>query len=67
MKIVDNRPGYRFRLFEKCGMAMTVDGSGNDRIMLEGLGKPYTFMGAEDSSDNEGASETANDGGGGGL
>ena len=26
MEIVDNRPGYRFRLFEKCDMAMTVDG-----------------------------------------
>ena len=43
---------------------MTVDGSGDDdRITLEGLDKPYTFfMDAEDSSDNEGASETANDG-----
>ena len=41
MNIVDNRPDYRFRLFEKCGMAMTVDGSGDERITLEGLNKPY--------------------------
>lgn len=31
MEIVDTRPSYRFRLFEKCGMAMTVDGSGDDK------------------------------------
>ena len=41
MDIVDNRPDYRFRLFEKCGMAMTVGGSGDERITLEGLNKPY--------------------------
>ena len=65
MEIVDSRPGYRFRLFEKCGTAMIVDGSGDDRITLEGLGKPSAFMDAEDSSDNERASKTANDGCGG--
>ena len=59
--IVDNRPDYRFRLFEKCGMAMTVDGSGDERITLEGLYKPYSFMDAEDSSDDEEASETGSD------
>lgn len=32
-----NRPEYRFRLFEKCGMAMTVDGSGDEYINLEGV------------------------------
>ena len=61
MDIVDNRPDYRFRLFEKCGMAMTVDGSGDERITLEGLNKPYSFMDAEDSSDDEEASETGSD------
>ena len=30
MEIVDNRPGCRFRLFDSCGMAMTVDSSGDD-------------------------------------
>ena len=61
MDIVDNRPDYRFRLFEKCGMAMTVDGSGDERITLEGLNKPYSFMDAEDSSDDEEAFETSSD------
>ena len=61
MDIVDNRPDNRFRLFENCGMAMTVDGSGDKRITLEGLNKPYSFMDAEDSSDDEEASETSSD------
>ena len=61
MDIVDNRPDYRFRLFGKCGMAMTVDGSGDERITLEGLNKPYSFMDAEDSSDDEEASKTGSD------
>ena len=52
--------------FRKVGMAMTVDGSGDDRITLEGLDKPYTFAGDGNSSDDEGSSETGNDGGGGG-
>ena len=43
MEIVDN---YRFRLFEKCGMAMTVNGSGDDRITLDDLDNSYTFMDA---------------------
>ena len=30
MEIADNRPGCRFRLFKTCGMAMAVDGSGDD-------------------------------------
>ncbi|CAB1105141.1 unnamed protein product [Ectocarpus sp. CCAP 1310/34] len=46
--------------------AMTVDGSGDGRITLEGLDKPYTFAGDGDSSDDEGSSETSNDGCGGG-
>ncbi|CAM9312583.1 unnamed protein product [Pylaiella littoralis] len=66
MEGLDSREKYRFRLFEKCGMAMTVDGSGDDRITLEGLDKPYTFAGDGDSSDDEGSSETGNDGCGGG-
>lgn len=66
MEELDSREEYRFRLFEKCGMAMTVDGSGDDRITLEGLDKPYTFAGDGDSSDDEGSSETGNDGCGGG-
>eukprot|EP00903_Cladosiphon_okamuranus_P011389 g10732.t1 len=70
MQKLDDREEYRFRLFEKCGMAMTVDGSGDDRINLEGLDKPYSFMSEEDSndeddSDDEEASETHNAGSGG--
>ena len=61
MDIVDSRPDYRFRLFENCGMAMTVDGSGDERITLEGLNKPYSFMDAEDSSEDEKVSETGSD------
>lgn len=63
MQKLDEREEYRFRLFEKCGMAMTVDGSGDDRINLEGLDKPYSFMSEEDSDDEE-ASETRNAGSG---
>eukprot|EP00752_Nemacystus_decipiens_P002871 g2672.t1 len=67
MQKLDDREEYRFRLFEKCGMAMTVDGSGDDRINLEGLDKPYSFMSEEDSNDedDEEASETHNAGSGG--
>ncbi|CAB1105649.1 unnamed protein product [Ectocarpus sp. CCAP 1310/34] len=36
------RRAFRFRLFEKCGMAMTVDGSGDDRITLEGPSQTQT-------------------------
>ncbi|CAB1106322.1 unnamed protein product [Ectocarpus sp. CCAP 1310/34] len=56
-----DRRAYRYRLFEKCGMAMTVDGSGDDRITLEGLDKLYTFANDEDSSDDEQGSENGND------
>ncbi|CAB1119997.1 unnamed protein product [Ectocarpus sp. CCAP 1310/34] len=33
---LNSQQAFRFRVFEKCGMAMTVDGSGDDRITLEG-------------------------------
>ena len=60
MARLNNQQAYRYRLFEKCGMAMTVDGSGDDRITLEGLDKPYTFASDEDSSDDEHSSEHDN-------
>ncbi|CAB1121435.1 unnamed protein product [Ectocarpus sp. CCAP 1310/34] len=59
---LNSNQGYRHRLFEKCGMAMTVDGSGDDRITLEGLDQPYTFPNDDDSSENEGGSEDGSDG-----
>ena len=37
---VDARPGYRLRLFEKMMLAMTADGSRDDRITLEGIPGP---------------------------
>ncbi|CAB1108496.1 unnamed protein product [Ectocarpus sp. CCAP 1310/34] len=47
---------------KKCGMAMTVDGSGDDRTTLEGLDKPYTFFAKdEDSSEDEQGSENGSD------
>ncbi|CAB1107318.1 unnamed protein product [Ectocarpus sp. CCAP 1310/34] len=61
MARLDSQQAYRYRLFKKCGMVMTVDGSGDDRITLEGLDKPYTFAYDEDSSDGEQASENGND------
>lgn len=61
MARLNSQQAYRYRLFEKCGMAMTVDGSGDDRITLEGLDKPYTFANDEDSSDDEQGSENGND------
>lgn len=68
-------PNYRNRLLEKTGTAMTADGSGNDRITLEGLEEAYTFMdvesdgGNEESSEGDGSEETGQggeDNGGGG-
>ena len=41
---------------------MTADGSGDDRITLEGLDKPYTFTNDEDSSESEGGSDIDSDG-----
>ncbi|CAB1109519.1 unnamed protein product [Ectocarpus sp. CCAP 1310/34] len=61
MARLNSQQAYRYRLFEKCGMAMTVAGSGDDRITLEGLEKPYTFANDEGSSDNEQGSENGND------
>ena len=59
MDIVDNRPNYRFRLFEKTGSLMTADGSCDERINLEGLTKPLAFM------RNGGETEAAEGGAGG--
>ncbi|CAB1106732.1 unnamed protein product [Ectocarpus sp. CCAP 1310/34] len=61
MARLNSQQAYRCRLFGKCGMAMTVDGSGDDRITLEDLDKPYTFANNEDSSDDEQGSENGND------
>ena len=61
MARLNSQQAYRYGLFETCGMAMTVDGSGDDRITLEGLDKPYTFANDEDSSDDEQGLENGND------
>ena len=42
--IVDNRPNYRFHLFEKTGSLITADGTCDKRIKLEGLLEPLAFM-----------------------
>ena len=42
--IVDNRPNYRFRLFEKTEGLMTADGTCDDRINLERLTEPLALM-----------------------
>lgn len=42
-----------------------MGGSGDDLFTLEGYDKPYPFMDAEGSSDNDGAIETGNEGCGG--
>ncbi|CAB1100003.1 unnamed protein product [Ectocarpus sp. CCAP 1310/34] len=60
MARLNSQQAYRYRLFNKCGIAMTVDGSGDDRVTLEGLDKPYTFANDEDSSDDEQGSENGN-------
>ena len=57
--IVDNRPNYRFRLFEKTGGLMTADGTCDDRINLEGLTEPLAFM------RNRGENEAGGGGAGG--
>lgn len=66
MELLDSRQEYRYRHSEKCRMAMTLDGSGDDRTTLEGLDKPYTFADDKDFSENERASETGSDGPGDG-
>lgn len=66
MEVLNSRQEYRFRIFEKCRMAMTLDGSGDEKITLEGLEKPYTFSDDEDSSEDEGPSETGSNGPGDG-
>ena len=50
---LDTRPGYRLRLFEKTGLAMTADGSRDDRITLEGVSGPYNFMDGATTSDED--------------
>ncbi|CAB1100647.1 unnamed protein product [Ectocarpus sp. CCAP 1310/34] len=50
---MDRWPGYRHRLFEKTGLAMTADGSLDDRITPEGVVGAYNFMDGGTSSDEE--------------
>lgn len=50
---IDARPGYRHRLFEKTGLAMTADGSLDDRITPEGVVGAYNFMDGDTSSDED--------------
>lgn len=40
MELLNNRQEYRFRLLKKCGMAMTVGGSGDEKNTSEGSEKP---------------------------
>ncbi|CAB1117664.1 unnamed protein product [Ectocarpus sp. CCAP 1310/34] len=61
MARLNSQHAFRFHLIERCGMAMTVDGSGNDRITLEGLDKPYTFANDEDCSEDEEGLEIGSD------
>ena len=62
---IDARPGYRFRLFEKTGLAMMADGSLDYRITPEGVVGSYSFMDGDTSSD-EGPDDNNGDGGAGG-
>ena len=63
---IDARPGYRFlRLFEKTGLAMTADGSLDDRITPEGVVGPHNFMDGDTSSDED-LNDNNGDGGAGG-
>ena len=57
MDIVDNRPNYRFRLFEKTGSLMTADGTCDERINLERLTEPLAFIhnGGENEAGGGGA------------
>ena len=55
IKEIDADAKYRLRLYEKTGTAMTTDGSGDERITLEGLSAPYSFMDVEDDSSPDGA------------
>ena len=57
--IVDNRPNYRFCLFEETGGLMTADGTCDDRINLEGLTEPLAFI------RNRGENEAGGGGAGG--
>ena len=43
VETVENRAGYRFRVFEKTGSLMTTDETGDDRINLEGLMEPLAL------------------------
>ncbi|CAB1120007.1 unnamed protein product [Ectocarpus sp. CCAP 1310/34] len=47
---MDARPGYRHRLFEKTVLAMTADGSLDDRITPDGVVGAYNFMDGGTSS-----------------
>ncbi|CAB1105285.1 unnamed protein product [Ectocarpus sp. CCAP 1310/34] len=58
---LESQQAFRFRLFEMCGMTMTVDGSGDDRNALEGSDKPYTIANDEDCSEDEEGLENGRD------
>ena len=64
--IVDNRPNYRFRLFEKTGSLMTADGTCDERINLGGLTEPLAFMrnGGENKAGGGGAGGRGDEGSG---
>ena len=61
---INARPGFRFRLFENTGLAMTTDVSLDDRNTPEGVVGPYNFMDGDISSD-EGPDDNNGDGGAG--
>ena len=64
--IVDNRPNYRFRLFEKTGSLMTADGTCDERINLEGLTESLASMrnGGENEAGGGGAGARGDEGSG---
>ena len=64
--IVDNRPNYRFRLFEKTGSLMTARGTCDERINLEGLTETWAFMrnGGENEAVGGGAGRRGDEGSG---
>ncbi|CAB1117836.1 unnamed protein product [Ectocarpus sp. CCAP 1310/34] len=53
MAKLNRKQAFRSAFSKKYGMAMTVDGSGDDRITLKGLDKPYTLANDEDCSEDE--------------
>ena len=64
VNIVDNRPNYRFRQFEKTESLMTADGTCDERINLERLTGPLAFMrnGGENEAGGGGAGGRGDEG-----